>query len=99
MSNDEKDTTKARVKRAITDRKKTTKEETAEAPQPETLDRAAVIERAISALEKQLSADTVRGSVTDFIRLLQLQKELGGDEPREVTVTWIYPTEDGSFEE
>lgn len=58
-------------------------------PEPEENDKAKLIEMAIQKIEKKLGSDEVKASIGDFIRLLQLQKEFYGDQPRQVTVTWI----------
>ncbi len=63
------------------------------APEPEENDKARLIEMAIQKIEKKLASDEVKASIGDFIRLLQLQKEFYGDQPRQVTVTWIESTE------
>lgn len=63
------------------------------APEPEETDKAKLIEMAIQKMEKKLASNEVKASIGDFIRLLQLQKEFYGDQPRQVTVTWIEPTE------
>ena len=34
-----------------------------------------------------------KATVTDYIRLVQLQKELEAEEPGEVLVTWVEPDE------
>ena len=44
-------------------------------------------------MEDKLGAPDVKATFGDFIRLLQLQKELQVDEPREIKVTWIEPSE------
>jgi hypothetical protein len=53
--------------------------------------RADLVERAITS--------DVKATFADFIRLLQLQKELQLDEPREIKVTWIDPNETESASE
>lgn len=56
--------------------------------------RARIVRRAIDALAQKVETGTVTGTLADLVRLLQLEKELGGDEPREVTVRWVdSPTE------
>lgn len=40
-----------------------------------------------------MTSNDVRATVGDFIRLLQLQKELEQDSPREIKVTWVDPDE------
>jgi len=53
--------------------------------------RADLVERAIDTIEQKLGASDVKATFADFIRLLQLQKELQVDEPKEIKVTWIDP--------
>jgi hypothetical protein len=55
--------------------------------------RADLVERAIESIEQKLGASDVKATFADFIRLLQLQKELQVDEPQEIKVTWIDPNE------
>jgi hypothetical protein len=69
-----------------------------EPPQPDTIerrkiDRAELLDKAIEAIEKKLSAAEVKATFADFIRLLQLQKEMQTDQPREIKVTWIDPSD------
>jgi len=53
--------------------------------------RAQVVKGLIAKMEKTLGV--VKPTVGDFIRLLQLQKDLDEDEVREVTVTWVEQSE------
>lgn len=55
--------------------------------------RADLVERAIESIEQKLGSSDVKATFADFIRLLQLQKELQTDEPREIKVTWIDPND------
>ena len=61
--------------------------------------RAELIDKAIQKIETKLDASEVKATFADFIRLLQLQKELQIDEPREIKVTWIDPSEMESVSE
>jgi hypothetical protein len=61
--------------------------------------RADLVERAIESIEQKLGSSDVKATFADFIRLLQLQKELQVDEPREIKVTWIDPNEQESASE
>jgi len=61
--------------------------------------RAVLVEKAIESIEQKLGSSDVKATFADFIRLLQLQKELQADEPREIKVTWINPNEQGSASE
>ncbi len=54
--------------------------------------RAELVERAIESIEQKLGSSDVKATFADFIRLLQLQKELQVEEPREIKVTWIDPS-------
>ena len=60
-----------------------------EVPEQQETDKAKLIEMAIQKMEKKLASDEVKASIGDFIRLLQLQKDFYGDQPRQVTVTWV----------
>jgi hypothetical protein len=44
----------------------------------------------IEKIEKTLEK-TVKGSLGDYIRLVQLHKELEDDDVREIKVTWVEP--------
>jgi hypothetical protein len=61
--------------------------------------RAALLEKAIQSIEEKLGTSEVKATFSDFIRLLQLQKEMQIDQPREVKVTWIDPSEPESASE
>jgi len=58
-----------------------------------------MVEKAIQRIEEKLGASDVKATFGDFIKLLQLQKELQVDQPREITVTWIEPSETESASE
>jgi len=53
--------------------------------------RARIVRKAIESIEAKLGTDQIKGTLADLVRLLQIEKELGEDEPREVTVTWVDP--------
>jgi hypothetical protein len=44
-------------------------------------------------VEARLEKGDVKATVADYIRLVQLQKELEEDEPAEIKVTWVEPAE------
>jgi hypothetical protein len=52
----------------------------------------------ISALlvgfEKQIAENQLKMSVADYIRLLQVRRELEGDRPKDVIATWVDSLED-----
>ena len=55
--------------------------------------RADLVEKALHSIEEKLGSSEVKATFGDFIRLLQLQKELQIDRPQEIKVTWIDSTE------
>ena len=63
---------------------------------------AAMVGQLLEEVEKKLRVDTGKATLGDYIKLVQLQKELDEDEPREIRVTWVEPaaekTESGSEE-
>lgn len=89
--------------------KKTTVKHTAKKPaagqDPEKADglerakRARFIEDLLARMEEKL-AEEAKGSLADFIRLLQLQKEFEQELPREIKVRWVesHETESSSGE-
>ncbi len=50
--------------------------------------RATVVKKLLKNMEEKLSGQDVKASLGDYIRLVQLQKELDDDAPREIKVTW-----------
>lgn len=52
---------------------------------------ARVVNTLLKKVEQKLSEDEVKATLGDYIRLVQLQKELEEDEPREIKVTWVEP--------
>ncbi len=48
-----------------------------------------VLNKAIGRLLEQLEDGSLKGSMADLVRLLQLQNEMTDSEPRPVTVRWI----------
>lgn len=40
-------------------------------------------------VEKKLSGTEMKATLGDYIRLIQLQKDMDEDEPKEIKVTWI----------
>ena len=56
---------------------------------------AEVVESLIERVEKKLGEGEVKASLADYIRLVQLQKEIEEAEPREITVRWVEPETTG----
>jgi hypothetical protein len=58
-----------------------------------------IVSEAIAKIEGKLSSGEVKATVGDFIRLLQLEKELEEEQPREVKVAWVEPSREGHASE
>ncbi len=50
---------------------------------------ADVVRGLIEQVEKKLGGDDVKVTLADYIRLVQLRKELEEEAPKEIKVTWI----------
>ncbi len=55
--------------------------------------RAAVIQKAIALIEERLDNGETSPTIADFVRLLQIEKEIESEQPVEVRVTWVEPAE------
>ena len=55
---------------------------------PKAGERAAVVKKLLEKLERQMSNASVKASMAEYIRLVQLYKELDEEAPREIKVTW-----------
>jgi hypothetical protein len=53
------------------------------------LTKAELISMALQNFGEKLEANEVKTSVGDFIRLLELEKEISSQQPREIKVTWV----------
>jgi hypothetical protein len=60
--------------------------------------KADLVSKFIERIEEKLESGEMKPTVGDFIRLLQLEKELTEEQPREIKVSWVEPVEqeDGS---
>ena len=52
----------------------------------------------LQRVEQKLGTGDVKATLADYIRLVQLQKELEDEEPGEITVTWVDPDKTESDE-
>jgi hypothetical protein len=59
-------------------------------------DEADVIEALLKRIEEKLESDEVKVTVGDYIRLVQLHKELVEEAPREIRVIWVDAGEAGT---
>jgi hypothetical protein len=55
-----------------------------------------LVDQMIGDFKKKLKEGEVKVTVGDFIRLLQLQGEMREEEPKEIRVTWVEPTQQES---
>ena len=53
---------------------------------------ARVVKNLLKKMEDKLSEDEVKATLGDYIRLVQLQKDLEEEQPKEIKVTWVEPT-------
>ena len=53
--------------------------------------RAAAVKRILLAVEKKMGDKDVKATLADYIRLIQLQKEMTPETLSEITVTWVEP--------
>lgn len=56
------------------------------------------MQKILERVEDKLKHDDVKATLGDYIRLVQLEKELEDEEPREIKVTWIEPAKTESEE-
>ena len=66
-------------------------EGTKKPPKPSGRRRGDAVDKAILKFEETLDGKNV--TVGDYLRLVQLQKEFDGDEPKDVECTWVEPDE------
>jgi hypothetical protein len=57
--------------------------------------KAKQVTKVIRKIEKKLEADELKPTVGDYIRLLQLERELEDEQPREIKVSWVEPEDKG----
>jgi hypothetical protein len=56
------------------------------------------VEKILKSVQKRLTSEEVKASLGDYIRLLQLQKEICVDEPKEIRVRWVDTVTESSKE-
>jgi hypothetical protein len=50
-----------------------------------------VLETVIKNMETRLTAEEFKPSLADFLKLVQMEREIGEEEPKEIRVTWVEP--------
>jgi hypothetical protein len=48
-----------------------------------------IVEKLLKQMEAKLADSGIKVTLADYIRLVQLKKELEEDEPKEIRVTWV----------
>lgn len=61
--------------------------------------KAQVVEQILERVEQKISEGDVKATLGDYIRLVQLHKELEEEEPGEITVRWVDPEEPAAEQE
>jgi hypothetical protein len=57
--------------------------------------RSRTINALLKKVEARLNEDVGKATLADYIKLIQLQKELGLDDMRELRVRWVDPPKEG----
>jgi hypothetical protein len=55
--------------------------------------RAGVVEQTIEMITEKMDSKMVKPTLADLVRMLQIDRDLQPDTPREVRVTWVEPYE------
>lgn len=49
------------------------------------------LDRAIKSVEERIQAHDFKPTIAEFLKLVQLSKELAQDDVKEIRVTWVEP--------
>jgi hypothetical protein len=60
---------------------------------------AQAVKSMLTKIETKMSGGDMKATLGDYIRLVQLHKELDDESPKEIKVTWVEPAETGSAKE
>ena len=60
---------------------------------------AQAVKSMLTKIETKMKGDKMKATLGDYIRLVQLHKELDDESPKEIRVTWVEPAEKGSANE
>jgi len=60
---------------------------------------AQAVKHMLTRIEAKMKGDQMKATLGDYIRLVQLHKELDDESPKEIRVTWVEPAEKGSANE
>ena len=78
---------------------KSGKSETKTPKEEAPLGKSESVQKAIQACEQLLAAGKMKATVAEYVRLLELQKQIDWDEVKEIKVTWVEPGETESSPE
>ena len=53
----------------------------------------------LTKIEEKMTGNQMKATLGDYIRLVQLHKELDDESPKEIRVTWVEPAERSAKEE
>jgi hypothetical protein len=51
-----------------------------------------VLENVLKKMEEKFGMAEFKPSLADYLKLVQLEKEIGEEGPREITITWVEPS-------
>ena len=57
-----------------------------------------LVEEAIGGIEKRLADENSPPSIGDYLKVMQLQKELEDETPKEIKITWVEPAKEATPE-
>ena len=60
---------------------------------------AQAVKSMLTKIETKMKGDKMKATLGDYIRLVQLHKELDDESPKEIRVTWVEPAERSAKEE
>jgi hypothetical protein len=61
--------------------------------------RVKAVKSMLAKIETTMAGGQMKATLGDYIRLVQLHKELDDESPKEIRVTWLEPAEKGSAKE
>lgn len=53
--------------------------------------RAQTVKNLLAKVEQKITEEPIKATLAEYIRLVQLHKELDEEEPKEIRVTWVEP--------
>jgi hypothetical protein len=87
------------TRRAAVKKKTAPKTRAATVKRPGTKAREKAVKKILLKVEKQLAEEEVKASLGDYIKLIQLSKEMTTEPKTEITVMWIEEPDTNPIEE